>query len=312
MPFEGVHDVLRRKALSCGAEAWLAELPALVADLEREWSITVGRAFTNGTEAFVALASLTDGASAVLKLMVPRPAERLLGDAARNEITALRLANGEGCARLLRSDLDRGALLVERLGAAMCDLAIPVDRRHELLCAAAMRVWRPAAGAGLPTGAQKAAWLEDLIAKEWEELGRPCAERAIAHALACARRRRAAHDDERAVLVHGDVHQWNALRAGGPEEGWKLVDPDGLLAEAEYDLGVLMREDPEELVAGDARARSRRLAALTGRDEVPIWEWGVVERVSTGLLCTRIELQPIGREMLAIADRIAAGERAAS
>ena len=71
-------------------------------------------------------------------------------------------------------------------------------------------------------------------------------ERAINYALACAARRIEAHDDERAVLVHGDVHQWNALEAG---DGFKLVDPDGLLAEAEYDLGVLMREDPVELLA---------------------------------------------------------------
>lgn len=33
-----------------------------------------------------------------------------------------------------------------------------------------------------------------------------------------------------AVLVHGDVHQWNALEA---KQGFKLVDPDGLLAEAD-------------------------------------------------------------------------------
>jgi hypothetical protein len=30
----------------------------------------------------------------------------------------------------------------------------------------------------------------------------------------------------------------------------------------------------------------------------------VVERVSTGLLCTKIGLQPAGREMLAAADRV--------
>jgi len=37
----------------------------------------------------------------------------------------------------------------------------------------------------------------------------------------------------------------------------------------------------------------------------------VAERVSTGLLCTRIGLQPVGREMLATADRVAeqTGER---
>ena len=55
------------------------------------------------------------------------------------------------------------------------------------------------------------------------------------------------------------MHQWNALQAGGGT--FRLVDPDGLLAEP--------------------------------------------ERVSTGLLCTRIELQPVGREMLAAAEKVA-------
>ena len=36
-----------------------------------------------------------------------------------------------------------------------------------------------------------------------------------------------------------------------------------------------------------------------------IWEWGVVERVSTGLLATGIGLQSVGREMLATADLLA-------
>ena len=117
------------------------------------------------------------------------------------------------------------------------------------------------------------------------------------------RSRIAAHDDERSVLVHGDVHQWNALRSG---DGFKLIDPDGLLAEAEYDLAVLMREDPEELIGVDDRERAHALAARTGLDPQAIWEWGVVERVSTGLLCTAVELQPVGRQMLQVADEVAA------
>ncbi len=102
--------------------------------------------------------------------------------------------------------------------------------------------------------------------------------------------------------MHGDVHQWNALEAGG---GFKLVDPDGLLAEAEYDMGVIMREDPAELLHGDPRERARWLARRCGLDATAIWEWGVVERVSTGLLCTKVGLQPVGREMLAVAERLA-------
>ena len=63
----------------------------------------------------------------------------------------------------------------------------------------------------------------------------------------------------------------------------------------------------QRLVAAhdDPRERSRWLARRCGLDETAIWEWGVVERVSTGLLATRIELQPVGRQMLAAADQVA-------
>lgn len=293
----GVPPVVRNKALAVGAARWIDGLPELVADLEREWSITVESAYDDATEAFVAEATLDDGTPAVLKLLVPRD-----GDAAQHEITVLRLAGGEGCVRLLREDAGRDALLLERLGPSLRELALPTRRRHEILCEVAARLWRPAPDCGLPTGAAKGRRLAGFIATAWEELDRPCTERAVAYALACAERRVAAHDDERAVLVHGDVHQWNTLQAG---DGFKLVDPDGLLAEAEYDMGILMREDPLELLDGDPRERARWLARQHGLDADAIWEWGVVERLSTGLLATKIGLQPAGRQMLAVADRVA-------
>jgi len=289
--------VVRNKARAVGADEWLAELPGLVADLEREWSIVVGRTYDDATEAFVAEATLEDGSPAVLKVLMPRDTV-----AARNEITVLRLTDGDGCVRLLRDDMARGAMLLERLGRSLYELAPPIDERLEILCATAQRVWRPAPDVGLPTGEAKARWLADSITMMWEELDRPCAEHTIERSLACAERRAVAHDDERAVLVHGDVHQWNTLEADG---GFKLVDPDGLLAEAEYDLGILMREDPLELMAGDPRERAHRLAARTGLDASAIWEWGVVERVSTGLIGMQVGLQPVAGEMLAVADQVA-------
>jgi streptomycin 6-kinase len=292
-----VPEVVRQKVLAVGADVWLDDLPLLVARLEQEWGIAVGATYSGSTEAFVAEAICEDGTPAVLKLLVPRS-----GDAAENEIKVLRLTDGEGCVRLLREDAAHGALLLERLGRSLYELGLPIRRRHEILCSTATRVWRPAPDCALPTGAEKARWLADFITATWEELDHPCSERAIDHALTCAGRRLDAHRDERAVLVHGDIHQWNALEA--PDE-FKLVDPDGLLAEPEYDLGVIMREDPLDLLDGDPHERARWLAARTGLDPTAIWEWGVVERVSTGLLCTRVALQPVGGQMLAVADRVA-------
>lgn len=293
-----IPNVVRNKARDAGAHSWLEGLPGLVAEIEAEWSISVGRACEDSTEAFVAGASCADGTPAVLKLLIPRA-----GDATRNEATVLRLTRGDGCAELLREDLDRDALLLERLGRPLRRLGLPIEERHEILCAVAMRVWRPAKDSSLPTGARKARRLIEFIVETWEELDRPCPEKMIAHAVACAERREAAHDDERAVLVHGDVHEWNALEAAG---GFKLVDPDGLHAEPEYDLGVIMREDPVELMVGDPRDRARWLAARTGLDAEAIWELGVVERVSTGLRGTKVDLRPVGPQMLQAADRIAA------
>ena len=290
-----VSAVVREKALAHSAEAWIAELPSLVEEVEREWRIEVGEPYPDATEAFVARAVCRDGTPAVVKLLLPRSGVR-----AEDEITALRLAGGVGCVRLLRHDDSRGALLLERLGRQLRELGLPIERRHEILVETAMRVWRPAPDCGLPTGAEKGRRLAEFVVSMWDELDRPCAERTISHAVACAERRVASHRDEKGVLVHGDVHEWNALEAG---DGFKLVDPDGLLAEPEYDLGIIMREDPLE---GDLRDRARWLAAHTGLDEEAIWEWGVVERVSTGLLATRIGLQPIGGQMLAAADRVAA------
>jgi streptomycin 6-kinase len=295
-----VPEVARNKALAAGAGRWLEDLPTLVCALEQEWSIAVGRTYEDATEAFVAEATLADGTPAVLKLLVPRGR-----DVARNEITVLRLAGGEGCVGLLRDDEARGALLLERLGPSMWHLRMPFAQRLDILCDTAARLWRPAPDVVFPTGAEKGRSLIHLVTTLWEELDRPCGERVVAHAVACAERRIAAHDDERAVLVHGDVHQWNALRSG---TGFKLVDPDGLLAEAEYDLGVVMREDPVELLEADPLDRARHLAARTGLDPVAIWEWGVVERVSTGLLGTKIGLQPVAGQMLAAADRLSAME----
>ncbi len=110
--------------------------------------------------------------------------------------------------------LVRGALLLERLGRSLHQLGLPIRKRHEILCSTAARAWRPAPGCGLPTGGEKGWWLVDFITMTWEELDRPCSERAVDHALACAAHRIEANDDERAVLVHGDVHQWNALETG--------------------------------------------------------------------------------------------------
>jgi streptomycin 6-kinase len=213
-----IPQVVRNKANAAGATDWLDDLPRMIEQLEQKWAISVGRAYPDPTEAYVAEALLTDGTQAVLKLIVPRD-----GQSARHEITALELAQGRGCALLFHHDESAGALLMERLGPALHDLGLPIEQRHEILCATVEQLWRPAPGCGLPTGAEKARWLSAHIVATWNELDRPCSEHAVEHALACAESRESAHRDESSVLVHGDAHEWNVLQSS--TDGFKLVDP---------------------------------------------------------------------------------------
>jgi len=294
-----IPEVVRNKAITVGAESWLAELPELVSHFEQAWNFSIGAVYDGGTEAFVAEANEASGRLAVVKLLIPRN-----GINPAREIAVLERAGGRSCAELYRSDAHAGAMLIERLGPSLFDLGVSFEQRREVLADLATKFWRPPTGMDLPSGEVKAAWLSNAVELWWHELGEPCSRRAVDHALDCAAKRGAAHATADPVLVHGDIHQWNALRSS---TGFKLVDPDGLVAEPEYDLGVLMREDPLELLAdGDPRSRSTWLANRTGCDEQAIWEWGVVERVSTGLIASKIDLQPVGAEMLHAADMIAA------
>lgn len=291
-------EVVRNRAAAEGQADWIDQLPDIVRSLEHDWSIEVGGTYDEGTEAFVADAVLAAGTPAVLKVLIPRRG----GGVDDHEATVLRLADGEGSPILHREDVGRGALLMERLGRSMFALSLPYEQRLPALCDAAATIWRPAPDSGLPTTAAKAAWLIDFVTTRWEALGRPCSERTIEHAVVCGQRRLAAVGPEQPLLLHGDVHQWNALQAG---DSFKLVDPDGLVGEPEYDLGVILREDPDELLAADPLATAHWMAERHGLDATAIWEWSVLERVSTGLVATEIDLQPVGRQLLAVADRLA-------
>ncbi|MDW3219113.1 MAG: aminoglycoside phosphotransferase family protein [Acidimicrobiales bacterium] len=292
-----VPEIVQEKARVEGVAWWIDAAPRVVEDLAAAWQLEVGPVLTGGTESLVAEVVLSDGRDAVLKVLIPRQ------DFASAEALALQRADGRGAARLFAYDEEHGALLLERLGPPLDRAGLPAAARHEILARAAQAFWRPIEPGLLRDGTEQATWLADCIERMWVDLGRPCSRAAIDHALSCAERRAAAHDDERAVLVHGDVHQWNTLRRG---DEWVLIDPDGLFMAPAYDLGIIMREDPEEQLSGDPRDRSRRLAALTGVDETAVWEWGVVERVATGLTARSIDLEPVATTMLAVADRLAA------
>lgn len=145
----------------------------------------------------------------------------------------------------------------------------------------------------------------ETIVTTWEQLGRPCPFEVVHRAVGYCDQRAAAFDPRRAVLVHGDAHGWNTLVAGAA--GFKFVDPEGVKSEPAHDLGVPLREYNQPLLAGDTsrlvRDRSDHLAARCDVDPEAVWQWGFIERVSTGLLNRRDFDDDDGTAFLEVAAR---------
>jgi streptomycin 6-kinase len=159
------------------------------------------------------------------------------------------------------------------------------------------------------TGTQKAAELGGIIERNWARYEKPCSEHTFDLVLACVERRRRAFDPERSVFAHGDAHEWNTLRASATT--FKLIDPDGALAEPAFDLAIPMREWGPTIPPGDLMTLGERrcamLAAASGVDPAPIWEWSLIQLVSNALLLKQIDVHGAAAASLAMADAWAAG-----
>src|SRR6185295_2712012 len=117
--------------------AWLDRLPDSLRKLERRWSLTIYAPF-DGEDvscAWVAPVTLANGTSAVLKLGMPH----MEGE---HEIDGLRFWNGDPTVRLLMSDDDLGAMLLERCEPGTVLRALPESQQDVIIASLLRRLWR--------------------------------------------------------------------------------------------------------------------------------------------------------------------------
>jgi streptomycin 6-kinase len=314
-----LQPLTRHRVAAMGADgaAWTAALPEVLAGLERDWSIVVDRALPGGSASFVARARRADGSATVVKVSV-------IDEGWADQVATLERADGRGYVRLLRSDLGRRAVLLEELGPSLAASGRPVPDQLRCLADTLALAWQdpavlraePVEGRSTGSGhiEDKASGLAALIRQAWQRLDRPCSGRVVDQALLYAERR-AAEADLDLVVVHGDPHPGNLLAVRRPrpgaDTGYVFVDPDGFVADRAYDLGVVLRDWSSTLLGPDARAVAEGyctvLAEHTGVDAQRIWEWGFIERVSTGLYVLDVVRAPdqVARPYLESAERLA-------
>ena len=254
-----------------GGDRCLADLPATIAALERRWGITVGERLPGGTSSYVAAAVTATGEPAVVKISVP------LVDFDQ-QVRTLRAAGGRGYVRLLAADLDHNAALLEPLGGPLTRSGLPPEGQLAVIADLLPLAWTVPRGDLVPT--DKAADLVEFVGSLRSSAVGSSA--VVDEALRCAERRSAAYDPDQCVVVHGDAAAANVLRR--PGDGWVFVDPDGFVGDPAYDRGVAVRDWCAELLAAaDPRTLLRSYCVLLGGDPDATWDWGFLERVSTGL-----------------------------
>ena len=221
-----------------------------VEELAEEWELTLGEPYAvGGASEHVVRVELADGTPAVLKIGIPhRESEQ--------EADALERWDGDGAVRLLRRDVARNALLLERCEPGTF-LSEGADDPLGVLIELLPRLWKDATGVTT---------LADEV--EWWNLDGPVGELA----------RELAATQGELVLVHQDLHGENVLAA--EREPWLVIDPKPFGAEREFAVAPIVRGGELGHSQRDALYRLDRLCAELGLDRERARGWTIVQTVA--------------------------------
>ena len=228
--------------------------------LAAEWELELGPPYALSNYSFVAPA----GERAVLKVSAAGD------DESEQESDALRLWDGNGAVRLLRSDARRRALLIERAQPGTDISALPDDEATAIAIGTARRLWRPA---GAPFR-----WIGDFVSGwlERAEQRTPAGGRLIERALEL----HASLEPGRSWLVHGDLHHHNILDAG---DRHAAIDPKPMLGEPEYDIPSFLWNPVDREISAELVRRRLAAFAAAGLDEPRMRAWTAIRGA---YLCT--------------------------
>lgn len=282
-------------------EEWLRALPGLLQQLAERWSLTLLPPFPELSYNYAAPAlrhgANGSGEEVVLKVGVPN---REL----TTEIAALNQYGGRGCVRLLEADQELGAMLLERLQPGTMLTSIEDDEEATRISAEVMlQLWRPAPCChAFPTVADWAAGLKKLRpffggTGPFPPRLLEMAESFFADLLSTT---------AEPVLLHGDLHHYNILRA--QRAPWLAIDPKGLVGDPGFEVYALMHNPAGLSQHSNLTALyARRLAILSealGQDRQRLLRWSLAGMILSAWWS--YEDGDEGQEQLLYAEHLAA------
>ena len=253
-----------------GVSSWIAELPAVVAGLARQWSLQVGEPFQPGGQcSWTAPVTGPAGHGLVLKVGFRFP-----GGEERDEAAGLRLWDGNGAVRLHAAQESPAAyaLLLERCvpGAPLGQI-LPEPEQDHVVARLLRQLWAQPHSAYpfRPLAQMCAAWAEEF---EQDYAAADAAARidpGLARA-GIALFRVLPRTAERGVLLCTDLHGDNVLAA--QRSPWLVIDPKPYVGDPAYDVLQHML-NCEDRLAADPAGLASRMAGLAGVDPDRVRQW---------------------------------------
>jgi streptomycin 6-kinase len=239
-------------------------------EVAREWGLTL-LPRRGGRYSFIGFTS----EGTVLKVT---PVE---DDEADYEGDALALWAGDGAIRLLRRDVARRALLIDRAQPGTDISQLAEDEANAAAVAVARRLWRPARR-GEPFLS-----IAERVTRDLERVG--------SHVLVpIARSIFASMSFAETTLLHGDYHHYNVLRHG---DGYVAIDPKPLVGEPEFDVAPFLWNPIRVRSSGEHTDRRISAFVAAGLNEKRIREWAIVRGVCLGLPLSPGETEEISPQL---------------
>ena len=241
--------------------AWLARLPDVVQKLERQWELTLGAplAGQDPSCSYVAAVLSANGTPAVLKVGMPHMEQE-------HEIHGLRFWAGDPTVRLLESDDELGAMLLERCQPGTTLRVLEECEQDVVISGLLRRLWR---SPSTPHPFRSLSALTEYWSNEtlphadlWPDPG------IVREGLRLFKE--LPRNMTGAVLLATDLHAGNVLRA--EREPWLVIDPKPFVGDPAYDATqhlfncyARLRSNPNKTI--------RKLAALLGVDRERLRLW---------------------------------------
>ena len=269
-----IPDNFRRDMIVMHGEeaiAWLERLPAILANCERRWGLTIGPPFAL-TFNYVAPAVRADGTQVVLKVCS-------LTDEFPQQPEALRLVDGHGMVRLLECDPAEEIMLLERLMPGTFLRNVEDDEVSTSIAASIMRkIWCPVPEKHPFKTVQGWGKGFDRLRQYYGGGTGPFPKALLEEAETLYRELSASMAEP--VLLHGDLHHENILAA--EREPWLAIDPKGLVGEPAYETGAWLRNPMPQLLdmPQPGRILARRIDQLAeelGFDRARLRDWGLAQ-----------------------------------